>query len=102
MDRSALAAVAAQLQQVVAALQSMGGAEGDYGATVMQPLPTWASIDARIPNKPYQPLVSREKHVIDLTQQMAGAQAAPMGGPDEYGMPVEEDMGAAYTSMGMM
>lgn len=103
MDRSGLAAVAAQLQQVVSMLQTMGGEEGDYGAVMEQPLPTWASIDARLPARPYQPLVSREKHIVDLQAELAPSQGAPMGlGPDEYGMPRQEDDAAAMTAMGIM
>lgn len=102
MDRSGLAAVAAQLQQVVSMLQSMGGEGGDYGV-VEQPLPTWASIDARLPAKPYQPLVSRQKHIIDLAAELAPSQGAPMGlGPDEYGMPRQEDEAAIMSAMGVM
>jgi hypothetical protein len=103
VDKAALAALAAQLQQVVSTLQTIGGEEGDYGAQVQQPIPTWASIDARIPVKPYQPLVSRQKHLIDIASELAASQAAPsaMSGPDEYGMP-QDDMGAAYSAMGVM
>lgn len=104
MDKSGLSAVAAQLQQVVAMLQSMGGSDGSYGVE-QQPLPTWASIDARLPARPYQPLVSRQKHIVDLAAELAPSQGAPMGmnmGPDEYGMPQENNEAAMMTSMGMM
>lgn len=103
MDRSVLANVAMQLQQVVSSLQALGGEGGDYGMQVEQPLPTWASIDARVPMRPYQPLVSREKHLIDLQAEMARPEGALEGvrGPDEYGMP-QEDMGAALASMGVI
>ena len=107
MDKSVLANLAAQLQQVVTSLQSLGGEEGDYGmeSMSMQPIPRWASIDARLPARPYQPLVSREKHVVDLAAEMAANQGGPPTpmGADEYGMPPpEEDEGAAMMAMGVM